>query len=544
MVRIVGKTDRLISCGKVMLVVWAVVMLLCLAAPVGNRLAQAQSDIVLQPGPGEGKDIWTTSVFSYAPGGGGPGGGLDNEWLEMGGWGDLYYILIEFDLTNLPPIALSARIDLFVGKSKGNGTTGVYLDRITAFWDWRIQGTGSDRERLWWADRPSATQWIPGSLPAPTVGQWYSIDITDLYNAWKAGTYPNYGVQLRPVSNSNRWNEFYSSDYLDNPSLRPKLVIQVPSAPLIADFSCEPESGPAPLTVQFTNNSTGDIDTCAWDFGDGTAIVTGCDDQDHTYTTPGTYTVSLTVTGPDGTDTETKVDYITVSPRKKVYLVPSIEDDRMCPSGCKKDPNWKKVCNGKQEGYYQNIIAQKVKEKLEAFYDIKIFEGTPKNCKKTQCMQQSEIGKKANNWGADVLVSFHTNAGPGGCIGKRAGTITFWECKETDYTLAQTIHNAVIESLEPLRNAKGITSYVKKFEHWWNTGERSKICKSTTKNCETVASNIKCDYPDWYIADKPACLIESLFHDNLKESEILHSDEGQKAIAQGIANGIKEFLGD
>lgn len=189
----------------------------------------AKSDIVLQPGPGEGKDIWTTSVYSYAPGGGGPGGGLDNEWLQVGGWGDLYYTLIEFDLTGLPPIALSARIDLFVGQSKGYGTTGVYLDRITEFWNWRTQGTGSDRERLWWADRPSATQWIPGSLPAPIVGQWYSIDITDLYNAWKAGTYPNYGVQLRPVSNSNRWNEFYSSDYLGDPSLRPKLVIQVPS---------------------------------------------------------------------------------------------------------------------------------------------------------------------------------------------------------------------------------------------------------------------------------------------------------------------------
>jgi len=182
-------------------------------------------EIILQPGPGEGKDIWTTSVYSYAPGGGGPGGGLDNERLEMGGWGDSYYILIEFDLTALPPVALSARIELFVWQSKGYGNTGVYLDRITEFWDWRIQGTGSDLERLWWADRPSATQWVSSSLSAPTVGQWYSIDITDLYNAWQDGTYPNYGVQLRPVSNNNRWNEFYSSDYINNPSLRPKLVV-------------------------------------------------------------------------------------------------------------------------------------------------------------------------------------------------------------------------------------------------------------------------------------------------------------------------------
>ncbi|MBI4691425.1 MAG: DNRLRE domain-containing protein [Nitrospirae bacterium] len=175
---------------------------------------------------GKTKDIWTTSVFSYAAGGGGPGGGLDNEWLEVGGWGDLYYSLIQFDLTNLPPVASSARIELFVVQMKGDGTTKMYMDRVAEFWDWRIQGTGSDRKRLWWADRPAAVQWIPGSLPAPTVGQWYSIDITDLYNAWQSGTYPNYGIQLRPVSNNNRWNEFYSSNYTGDPSLRPRLVVK------------------------------------------------------------------------------------------------------------------------------------------------------------------------------------------------------------------------------------------------------------------------------------------------------------------------------
>ena len=186
------------------------------------------NEVVLQPGLGEGKDIWITSVYSHAPGGGGPGGGRDNEWLEMGGWGDSYHILIEFDLTNSPPTTLSARVELFVGEIKGDETTGVYVDRITEFWDWRIQGTGLDHERLWWADRPSATQLTPSPLPAPTVGQWYIIDVTNLYNAWKDGTYPNYGIQLRPVSNDNRWNKYFSSDYMGDPSLRPKLVIQVP----------------------------------------------------------------------------------------------------------------------------------------------------------------------------------------------------------------------------------------------------------------------------------------------------------------------------
>ena len=51
------------------------------------------------------------------------------------------------------------------------------------------------------------------------------LDITDLYNGWRAGNFPNYGLQLRPTSNNHEFNEFYSSDYSDDPYLRPKLVI-------------------------------------------------------------------------------------------------------------------------------------------------------------------------------------------------------------------------------------------------------------------------------------------------------------------------------
>lgn len=184
-----------------------------------------EPEIVLQPGPGEGKDIWTTSVFSYAPGGGGPGGGRDDYELVVGGFGDFYYSLLQFNLSSMPSQASSATLQLFCFPHRGMGTTAMYLDRITQFWDWRTQGTGADRLRLWWADRPSAIQWIPGTLPACIVNQWYTIDITNLYNAWQNGTYPNYGLQLRPVSTNDQWNEFYSSDYLDNPSLRPRLVV-------------------------------------------------------------------------------------------------------------------------------------------------------------------------------------------------------------------------------------------------------------------------------------------------------------------------------
>ena len=88
--------------------------------------------------------------------------------------------------------------------------------------------------------------------------------------------------------------------------------IVVTEPPPIADFSGAPLSGPAPLSVTFTNLSSGGLATGGtWDFGDlGTSTAIS---PTHVYTTPGTYTVSLTATGPGGVDTETKVGYVVVS---------------------------------------------------------------------------------------------------------------------------------------------------------------------------------------------------------------------------------------
>ena len=80
---------------------------------------------------------------------------------------------------------------------------------------------------------------------------------------------------------------------------------------VIADFSASPTSGPAPLTVQFIDRSTGTITARTWDFGDGE---TGASlNPTHIYRYPGTYNVVLTVTGPGGLDTKTRTDYISVT---------------------------------------------------------------------------------------------------------------------------------------------------------------------------------------------------------------------------------------
>lgn len=59
-----------------------------------------------------------------------------------------------------------------------------------------------------------------------------------------------------------------------------------------------PISGFAPLEVHFTDQSSPDITTWLWTFGDGDTSTS--QNPSHTYTIDGTYVVSLTATGPEG----------------------------------------------------------------------------------------------------------------------------------------------------------------------------------------------------------------------------------------------------
>ncbi len=74
----------------------------------------------------------------------------------------------------------------------------------------------------------------------------------------------------------------------------------------VAAFSATPVSGNAPLTVLFTDASTGTITGYAWDFNnDGTPDSTA-QNPSYQYITAGTYTVNLTVTNGAGSDLRSK----------------------------------------------------------------------------------------------------------------------------------------------------------------------------------------------------------------------------------------------
>jgi Flp pilus assembly protein TadG len=77
-------------------------------------------------------------------------------------------------------------------------------------------------------------------------------------------------------------------------------------------INANPQSGPAPLTVEFTDSSGGGAGTSwLWDFGDGQTS-TLRDPHDYEYLAEGTYTVTLAVTNTCGTFTTNPGTTITV----------------------------------------------------------------------------------------------------------------------------------------------------------------------------------------------------------------------------------------
>jgi len=104
----------------------------------------------------------------------------------------------------------------------------------------------------------------------------------------------------------NVW--FDSYPFFPNSAIH--LDLDVP-ATIAADFSGTPKTGYTPLEVVFTDNSTGDPFERVWDFGDGSTSRSTLKSINHTFTTPGTYSISLKTIRASASDTEKKNDYIT-----------------------------------------------------------------------------------------------------------------------------------------------------------------------------------------------------------------------------------------
>ena len=152
---------------------------------------------------------------------------------------------------------------------------------------------------------PLTVQFTDQSTNNPTSWSWTFGDGGTSTAQYPSYTYANPGTYTVSLTASNQFG-FDTKTKIDYITALPE-----PNA----DFIANPISGYAPLTVQFTDESSGNPTSWQWDFDDGGTSTE--QNPSYTYTNPGTYTVSLTATNNCGSDTKTKPDYIEVKPTQK-----------------------------------------------------------------------------------------------------------------------------------------------------------------------------------------------------------------------------------
>jgi PKD repeat protein len=154
---------------------------------------------------------------------------------------------------------------------------------------------------------PLTVNFTDQSTETPTAWEWDFnndgvVDSTMQNPSHIYGAAGTYAVKLT-ATNAVGSDSEVKTDYI---------TVAAPPLP-VADFKADVVSGAAPLTVQFTDLSTGNPTAWSWDFNNDTVVDSAAQNPTYTYDAAGTYTVKLTVSNTAGSDPEVKTDYITVA---------------------------------------------------------------------------------------------------------------------------------------------------------------------------------------------------------------------------------------
>ena len=210
-----------------------------------------------------------------------------------------YRSYLKFTVSGLAGSVEAVKLRLWVNDASVDGGS-VYPVANT----WTESGTGS----ITWNNAPA----LPGS-PIKAIGTtsglgtWTEVDL--------GPAIPGDGTYSFAIASNSSNSAYYSSRQGTH---APELVIGVnsgpppPPAPPVAAFGASPTSGSAPLTVQFTDQSTNTPTSWAWDFENDGIVDSTAQNPSHVYVASGSYSVTLTVANADGSNSVTGTNAILV----------------------------------------------------------------------------------------------------------------------------------------------------------------------------------------------------------------------------------------
>lgn len=166
-----------------------------------------------------------------------------------------------------------------------------------------------------------------GNVENTTPNPFSSAQREDFYMTCPTGT-------TNPITGSTT-DSYFAGYFLLNPNGTETFTAASPnSAPAVSSaLSITGTNGFGPLTVIFTNTTSGSITNWVWNFGNGNIITnTTGGDVTNTYAPGGPYTVTLTVYGAGGSSTISLASYIVASPTPKLGL-PSLAAGKLVFGG-------------------------------------------------------------------------------------------------------------------------------------------------------------------------------------------------------------------
>jgi PKD repeat protein len=250
-----------------------------------KNIASSQVEIIIKPGPEEGKDAYINTF--YSSGNGSTQSFIASAWT-YGGVEGIGRSFIQFDLPDLPDSYSNFRatLNLFYDYSSqhvGHGGDNISkLQRITE--DWNEFGID-------WYNQPSVSEVNTVLIPASTntYQDYPNIDVTDLVADMYENPTNSFGLRLSLLEESiYRSMILASSDHPDE-SIRPYLVISYDTCSMpVGTYNFEISN----LNCQFYYNDPS-VTSWQWDFGNGYGSV--IQNPSYNFNEAGTYFVCLEI---------------------------------------------------------------------------------------------------------------------------------------------------------------------------------------------------------------------------------------------------------